>query len=603
MSIKFVKRVRRRAFFAAVGLSLAACACATADAAGKAQVEGSGLSSVCTPDVTSSVASSIASGVTIKQIPNGPQLPGGVKLTPAAGKVPAYCQVTGSYVTNPKTAKTANFIATFPEKWNGKYLQLGCSGACGYLLMNDPASPPIIITAQGYPGQLIEKGYATFGNDLGHVADSPASMSSEWMKSPDGAINEDALTDYFYRADRVMADMGKAFTRAFYARQSGTRQEISKSYFMGCSQGGREALIAATRFPEQFDGIIAGSPASDLGGIIWTGMAHAGLAQQAGLAKLTPGQIAMLKDRVLAKCDALDGVKDNLIQNPMACEFHPTRDLPICDEGHASDTCVTKAQAEVISTFFSGVTDDAGRMLQPGFAVDEPNENWVSPIPAGVPLDADERFIIGKEFDGKSLSKTQLDGSGNIDSFHIVLNGAAYQKYSNIMREGTILPADFAKTLKWSGKLLWYHNLSDETLTPYMSINRYKSVAESNGGYATVQKTIRLYTLPGTNHCGMSGTAPTNFDAIGALENWVEDGVAPDALPARQNDPAIANAIMGTIDWSKPPVRTMPLCKFPEMASYKGGGDMKDAANWECRSTDTRMLKVGVSGREAGVVE
>jgi feruloyl esterase len=450
---------------------------------------------------------------------------------------------------------------------------------------------------------LIEKGYAIFGNDLGHIANSPASMSSEWMKSPDGSLNEDALTDYFYRADRVMADVGKALTRAFYARQQGSKSEISKSYFMGCSQGGREALIAATRFPEQFDGIIAGSPAADLGGIIWSGMARAALAAQPGLAKLTPGQIAMLKDRVLAKCDGLDGVEDQLIQNPAACEFHPTRDLPICDDTHTGDSCVTKAQVEVISSFFSAVTNDAGLLLQPGFAVDEPNESWVNPIPAGLPLEAEERFIIGKEFDGKALSKTQAGGVGSIDSFHAALNGAAFQKYSDIMRQGTILPTDFAKTLKWNGKLLWYHNLSDETLTPYMSINRYKRVAESNGGYAKVQNSIRLFTLPGTNHCGMSGTAPANFDAIGTLERWVEDGDAPDAIAARQNDPAISNVIMGTIDWSKPALRTMPLCKFPEMAAYKGSGDVKDAVNWECRANDTRMLKVGTSGREAGVVQ
>src|SRR5262249_36100894 len=287
----------------------------------------------------------------------------GVKLTPAKGKVQAYCQVTGSYVTNPKTGKTANFLATFPEKWNGKYLQLGCSGSCGYLLMNDPATPPITITTQGYPGQLFEKGYAIFGNDLGHLADSPASQSSEWMKSPDGALNEDALIDYFYRADRVMVDVGKAFTRAFYARQAGSKPEIGKSYFMGCSQGGREALVAATRFPEQFDGIIAGSPVSGLSGTIWSGTARGLLAQQPGLSKLTVGQVAMLKDRIVAKCDAVDGVTDGLIQNPAACDFHPTRDVPICGEGQVSDSCLTKAQAEIISTLFSGLSDEAGHLL------------------------------------------------------------------------------------------------------------------------------------------------------------------------------------------------------------------------------------------------
>jgi len=292
-----------------------------------------------------------------------------------------------------------------------------------------------------------------------------------------------------------------------------------------------------------------------------------------------------------------------VIQNPAVCEFHPTRDVRVCDEGHVDDSCLTKTQAEIISTLFSGVTDEAGNLLQPGYAVSEPSAGWVNPIPAGLPIEEPQRFVIGNAFDGQWLSKVQSGGTGKIDSIHVVLNAAAYQKYAEIMRAGTVQPADFAATLKWKGKLLWYHNLGDEMLTPYMSINRYKSIAQTNGGYATVQKTIRLFGLPGTNHCGMSWNAPANFDAIGTLEDWVEKGTAPDAIPARENDPAIANAIMGTIDWSKPPVRTMPLCKFPEMASYKGSGDVKDAANWECRSTDTRMLRVGVSGREAGVVE
>lgn len=603
MSHKLVKHISFRALVTAVMLCVAVRAYAIADGLGNVRAEGAGLSSICTPEAMSSVVATLAGGVTIKQVPNGPQLPGGVKLTPAKGKLSAYCQVTGSYVTNPKTGKTANFIATFPEKWNGKYLQLGCSGPCGYLMMNDPAEGPIAITAQGYPGQLIEKGYATFGNDLGHIAPSPAAASWDWLKAKDGGADEDVLLDFLYRADQVMVDTAKAFTRAVYAYQIGKQPEITKSYFLGCSQGGREALVAATHFPEKFDGIVAGSPASDMPGVVWAGMAHGMVLQQPGLSKLTDGQIATLKQVIFDKCDAVDGVKDGLIQNPAACAFNPYRDLTICKDGQANDSCVTKQQAEAISSLLSGATDEKGRVLQPGYAVDEPNANWINLVPASMSLDSDQHFFVGKEFDGRQLASSKMGENGTIDSFHSILNGAAYQKYLNMMREGTVLPEDFAKFLKSSGKLLWYHNLSDEMLTPYMSINRYKRVAELNGGYAKVQEKIRFFGIAGTNHCGLSGNAPTNFDAIGTLESWVEDNVAPDAIPARQNDPATANPIMGLIDWSRPPVRTIPLCMFPEMAHYKGTGDVKDASNWECQSSDSRMLKVGISGREAGVVE
>jgi feruloyl esterase len=559
------------------------------------------FASSCTPEAMSSVVAGLE-GVTIKQVPNGPQLPGGVKLVAASGKTPAYCQVTGSYVTNPQSGKTANFLATFPQRWNGKYLQLGCSGTCGFLLMNDPAAPPIAITAQGYPGQLIEKGYATFGNDLGHVAASPAAMGSEWLKGADGGLNVDTLEDYLYRADLVMADVGKAFTRAFYARQSGADANISRSYFSGCSQGGREALIAATRFPEKFDGIIAGSPVSDQSGVLWHGLGRTLFAQQFSPAKLTPGQIGMFQSRVVAQCDALDGVKDGLIQNPAACNIDPARVLPVCQPGHVADTCVSKEQAEILSLNFSAATNEAGEVLQPGYPISEEDYGFVGPVPAGAPVDADMRFLVGKNFAGRPLATAREGGPGTIDAFHVVLNEAAFRKYFDIFRRGTVMPEDFSKLLQRNGKLLWYHNLSDQLLTPYMSINRYKRLAQLQGGYAKLRNNIRFFGVPGTGHCGMSGVGPSNFDAMGALEAWVEQGKAPEALLARQLDPAKNNLMMGKVDWSIPPLRTMPLCTFPEMAHYKGVGAVKDAANWECRSSDTRMLSVGLSGREAGVL-
>ncbi|WP_047304643.1 tannase/feruloyl esterase family alpha/beta hydrolase [Pseudomonas fluorescens] len=561
------------------------------------------FASMCTPEAMASVASQLDSGVVVKQVPNGPQLPGGTKLASASGKTPAYCQATGSYVTNPETGKTANFIATFPERWNGKYLQLGCSGSCGYLLMNDPAAAPITITAQGYPGQLIEKGYAIFGNDLGHTADNPGSLDFSWMNNADGSLNADAIDDYLVRADRVMADMGKALTRAFYSRQTGASAEIAKSYFDGCSQGGREALVAATRFPEKFDGIIAGSPASDVVGVMWHGLGRELFAKQSSPAKLTTGQIAMLQALATQQCDAADGVLDGLIQNPAACNIHPSRDLPVCEAGQPGDTCLTLEQAQNLSVYFSGVTDENGNLLQPGMPISDQTYGFVGPVAAGMPVDADMRTTIGKAFDDKPLFDTAAGGPGAIDAFHLTLSGPAYRKLLEIMHAGMVMPEDFAPFLQGDGKLLWYHNLSDDTLTPYMSINRYKRLAELHGGYEELQNDIRFFGIPGSGHCGMSGPGPSNFDAIGTLEAWVEQGIAPNAIIARQLDPASENILMGTVDWSRPSPRTMPLCMFPQMAAYTGSGDFNDTANWECRASDDRMLQIGESGRQAGVLQ
>ena len=148
--------------------------------------------------------------------------------------------------------------------------------------------------------------------------------------------------------------------------------------------------------------------------------------------------------------------------------------------------------------------------------------------------------------------------------------------------------------------MIW-HNFSDEKLTPYSSIKWYKHLAADHGGYARVQNQVRLFMLPGTTHCSITSVGPNAFDALGAMENWVENGVAPDALPAsvadRQFSPGLPKSPA-----LKTPNYSMPLCKFPQMARYSGKGDVQDAKNWSCNPRDSRLLTIGASGRQAGVI-
>src|SRR6185437_12843945 len=159
-------------------------------------------------------------------------------------------------------------------------------------------------------------------------------------------------------------------------------------------------------------------------------------------------------------------------------------------------------------------------------------------------------------------------------------------------------PRQLQALIKQDRKLLIWQNLSDQLLTPYATINYYKQAARLNGGYARLQKNVRLFSVPGTLHCSMSGAGPGEFDALTAMENWVERGRAPEALKATYY-PSRSPA---GFDYSKPG-RTMPLCKFPEMASYKGHGYVNDAANWACAASDKRMLQVSPAGRQAGLVD
>jgi feruloyl esterase len=551
------------------------------------------IAALCTSEGMQALA---PAGVTVKPIRNG-SFAVATRLTAAKGTTPAYCQVSGSFVTNPVTGKTANFMATFPAAWNGKYLQLGCSAHCGQFYVSNPALPSITVTAQGYYPQIIDKGYATFATDEGHEGMDGAS----WAVKPDGSVDQDMVTDFFFRADKVLSGMGKAYTTAFYGRASGATAAISRSYFQGCSGGGRDAMVAASYFPEAFDGIIAGSP-YDMLGMTFQASAIGAASHRSADSALTPALFRLFDKTVKAQCDGLDGVRDGLIQNPAACNFVAERDLPKCTDGAPAGQCFSQAQAETASVIVSGVTDEAGNVIQPGYSVSE-----LDVLPAAMVSLTDPTlriFVYANDpaFKPSSIFSFQRGGPGSISAFHAVVPSAEVIKAREALRLGYgHLPENMARLMGSKTKLLMWHNFSDDKLTPFSSTKWYTRLAADFGGYARVQRQARLFMLPGTGHCSMTSVSPNSFDAIGAMENWVERGKAPDALPSsvvdRQFSPGAPKAIALAT-----PNYTMPLCKFPEMARYKGKGDVQNGANWSCRPGDKRLLTIGESGRQAGVV-
>jgi feruloyl esterase len=614
---------------AAFYVSLAWCETATAQPAFAAGAPFgmkivANLEAACRPELVQSAVATLSPAVTIKglpsvEIPNG-AMPGGTQFVAAANGLPAYCQVTGSLVTNPTTGKTANFLATFPAAWNGKYLQMGCSGHCGQFAVSNAATPMVTITNQGYPGEIISKGYASFATDEGHVGLS----GGVWAVKGAGQVDEDAIEDFYYRADKVLAKLGKQVTIAFYTQATKAPQKLSRSYFSGCSGGGRDAFVAASYFPEEFDGIIGGS-AYNLAGVGFQvgGVAVAALRSED--ADVTPALVAKIDPIVKAQCDRLDGVEDGLIQNPAACDFRPERDLLRCDGKSPADQCFTQAQIETISTLLTAVTDEDGNVVQPGYSVSEVQsffrmptrpkdlaapDPWPDaesmPVQSGGglwPL-ANATFKVflhhnDPDFNTRSLFTFKSGGPGSVTGYHIVVPKLEVARAMTDARLGIgHFPENAAKLIRLNRKFLIWHNLSDEKLTPYMSINYYKTLAKMHGGYDKLQNNVRLFSIPGSSHCSMSGVGPNNFDALTAMEDWVEKGKAPDALLAKLYSPNSP-----VVDPTKTPLRTMPLCKFPEMAHYIGEGDIKDAANWSCPPNDTSMLKVGESGKQAGVIE
>lgn len=590
----------RRGLLAISGLLLALASvagCAAKQPMTQSPATVADLESICTPQAVQALARSLRSTVvTVRPVENGPFKTATVYVA-ATADAPAYCQVTGSFMTNPDTGKTANYLATFPANWNGKFLQLGCSGHCGQFFVSNPAVASIIVTAQGHPGQIIEKGYAAFATDEGHIGQDRAS----WAITADGKVDQDFLDDFFYRADLILADMGKEFTKAFYARAIGDERDINRSYFSGCSGGGRDAFVAASYFPEKYDGIIAGS-AYNLMGVSLQGTAI-GLAASRPGGSLSTNHLSLLDKIVKSQCDAIDGVADGLIQNPAACNFLPERDLPLCPGDRPGDQCFTQAQINTLNTAVSAVTDERGNIIQPGYSISELQTGSADDIETRGPVL--EVFVHKNDpgFSASSILSLKSGGPGPISGFRAVVGSSEVTKAKSELRKGIgHLPENSGRLLSSGTKMLIWHNFSDERLTPYMSINYYKQLAATVGGFDQVKKQVRLFMVPGTGHCSILGVAPNAFDPLTALEDWVEKGEAPDTLMARVRDtqfvPGAPKAqALNYPDW------TMPLCAFPAMARYRGTGNLKDGANWYCPPGDTAMLKVGETGRRAGAMQ
>jgi feruloyl esterase len=565
--------------------------------------------SFCTAANLQAIATSLSSTkVMVKPIPDG-MFPGAFQSVAATPATPEFCQASGSFVTNPKTGRTANFLATFPANWNGKYLQIGCSGHCGQFYVSDPALPSVNVTTQGYANEILSKGYAAFATDEGHLGMD----GGAWAIKGPGKVDQDAINDYYYRADEVLATMGKEFTRAYYQRVTGKPVKIAYSYFCGCSGGGRDAFIAAAYFPEQFDGIIAGS-AYNLWGTAYSAAGSTLAAARPG-ADVSPELIAMIDPIVTQQCNKLDGVRDGIIQNPGLCDFRPARDLPRCPGDRPGPKCFTAAQIQTVSTIINGVTDVHGNIVQPGFSVSNfypiffiqrsGGGKILAPgVAPSMPLwDAALKIFIDKNnpaFSDASIFSFKTGGPGQVTGFHTVVSQDELDK---VAAEGTMgdahNPALFAKMIAEKRKMLIWHNFGDGNLSPYMSINFYKALAKLHGGYGNLQNNVRLFMLPGSTHCSITSVGPNSFDALTAMENWVEKGQAPDALLAtvvdRQFTPGAPKAVA-----LQHPGWTAKLCKFPEEARYAGHGDVMNARNWSCPANDTRLLQIGESGRQAG---
>ncbi len=387
----------------------------------------------------------------------------------------------------------------------------------------------------------LRRGYATTATDDGN----PTRGSGSFVYG-----HPEKLIDFAYRSEHEMTVKAKAIIRAFYGR------DPRYSYWDGCSGGGREGLLQAYRYPDEFDGIIAGDPA-DFRRNAWAlWLANASFKNQADY--IPPSKYPMIHQAVLDACDAIDGLKDGLIDDPTRCHFDPK--VLQC-AGEDKPSCLTAQQVQTASTILSPATTQAARRSFPA---------W-NPAPSCAGLDWLEDLNLHRSFSttsSTSFSKIRT-GTGEPSTWSATLRWPTKPPRAQLrsMPISSDLP-------KHGGKLLLYHGWADQQVAPGATVEFYNSVVAStgsrqSGAVVSAMVWVRLFMAPGMAHCG-GGEGPNAFDKISALEQWVEHDKAPDQIIA-------SHSVNGKID------RTRPLCPYPQIAAYQGAGSMDDAANFICR--------------------
>jgi len=498
------------------------------------------LASLELPDTTITAATLVQEG---PFAPPAPPVPGARAGAPLP--VPSFCRVQLTVV--PQIRVEVWMPAT---GWNGKFEGVGGGGYAGII------SYPALATA-------LRAGYATASTDTGHQGNTPEFALG----------HPELVIDFGYRGIHEMTVKGKQITEAFYGRAP------QESYFVGCSTGGRQGLSEAQRFPDDYNGIIAGAPAID-----WTHLLLSGVWVALSTLKdpdsyIPASKLPAINDASLAACDLSDGIKDGLVADPRACRFDPA--TIVCKDGDAA-SCLTPKQAAALTKIYEGAKSSDGRTVYPG-RLPGVERGWGN-------------FTTGQAAGGSVLYSY---GTGYMKYFVFANPEWDYrtwdftkdlQKLESDQKNRSVMDTwnpDLKRFRDRGGKLILYHGWGDDAISPLNTINYFKMVVDktTGGPKATdasaredagfqqgAQKTgefMRLFMVPGMNHCG-GGPGPNTFDAVTALSNWIEKKQAPDVLPGAHMTNGVADL-------------TRPLCPYPQVAQYSGQGDVKDAANFSCR--------------------
>ena len=461
---------------------------------------------------------------------------------PAQNNIPSHCRVSG--MLEPEIA----FVVDLPSDWNGRFYMIGNGGHAG----QRPGDGFQI--ASRYAG--LQAGFATASTNTGHNADEEPGASFV-MSNPQKAI------DYAYRAVHLTAVTAKAIASLYYG------QVVSYSYWNSCSNGGRQGLIEAQRYPQDFDGIVTVAPWVDQ-----TGFTIGALWNQQALdqSPVTAGKMAMLASVVMNKCDAIDGLVDGLIDDPRHCALNIKEDAPICQTGTDDDSCLTPAQADAIQKIYDGPYNIQGQSIFPGFMPGSEavstgfsgaaSSGWMNLIVPATPGAGSADFGLANDT-MRYLVFQPPQPDYDYRTFDFNSDPELLHRWSRLADARDINLRDFRAN---GGKLIMTYGWADTILQPMMGVNYYEQAVTANGPDGT--DFMRLFMIPGMAHCA-GGNGPDQNDAITAVIDWVEQGIAPQSIVAKK----IVNGEVA---------RSRPLCPYPEVARYDGSGSIDEAENFQC---------------------
>lgn len=436
----------------------------------------------------------------------------------ASKGLPAYCEIK-AWLT-PAAGSTIGMVYRLPSQWNGKILGLGGGGWAGNVTL---------LAAQ--PG--LARNYATAQTDGGHPGTSP--WDNGWVSNPE------SVKDFSYRAIHEMTVSAKRIVQTYYGKPQ------ARTYYQGCSTGGRMGLMEAQRFPSDFDGIIAGAPVYSLQ-VQTSSLLRNRMFAAAG-AGLSNEKLAFVQSSVLKACGGSQGYLDN----PRACRWDPR--TIICKSGQAADQCISPAQAEALRTAYAGVRAPDGSWA--AFPLMRGGEAGWSMFIATAPGAKD---VTGGG--GMLGLKPLLFGDTPIDLVALDPKDVPVARASAFARTYEAVDPNIAAFTGHGGKLILWHGESDPGPSPIGTIDYYQAVTKASPASA---KNVRLFFAPGTGHCA-GGPGPNRPDTLTALEQWVEQGQAPATLVATHDAGPM----------------TRPLCPFPALARYGGAGDVNDPKNYRC---------------------